>query len=99
MSPPDFDLDAILLATLNEQAGLVAAWLRDEPGSWGALAGQAIIATRRALGRSLTDAERRIVWQTLWDRLALLRAAAGPHDAPGRSALFRNNQDNLEKRS
>ena len=77
MPPPDFDLDAILFATLTEQAGLVAAWLRDEPGSWGALAGQAIIATRRALGRSLSDAERRIVWQTLWDHLALLRVTTG----------------------
>ena len=72
----DLDLDAILTATLAEQAGLVAAWTRDEPGSWGALAGRAIIATRRALGRGLTDAERRIVWQRLWERLVLLRAPA-----------------------
>ena len=71
----DLDLDLILAATLAEHARLVAAWLRDEPGSWGALAGQAVIATRRALGRSLSDAERRIVWQRLWDRLTLLRAA------------------------
>ncbi len=95
----ELNVDAILAATLTEHARLVAAWLRDEPGCWGALAGQAIIATRRALGRSPSDAERRIVWQALWDRLALLRATAGPHDAPGRPALFRNNLDNLEKRS
>lgn len=92
----DLDLDAILTATLAEHDRLVAAWIRDEPGSWGALAGQAIIATRRTLGRSLNDTERRIVWQTLWDRLALLRAMAEPHDVPGASALLRNN---LEERS
>lgn len=79
MSLPDLDLDAILAATLTEQARLVAAWLRDEPGSWGALAGQTIIATRRALGRGLTDTERRIVWQALWDRLVLIRATARSH--------------------
>jgi len=70
---PLADLDAILVATVIEHDRLVAAWLRDEPGSWGALAGQAIIATRRALGRGLTDAERRLVWQRLWERLVLLR--------------------------
>jgi hypothetical protein len=70
---PLADLDAILAATVIEHDRLVAAWLRDEPGSWGALAGQAIIATRRALGRGLTDAERRLVWQRLWERLVLLR--------------------------
>ncbi len=69
----DLDLDAILVTTLTEQARLVAAWQRDEPGSWGALAGQAIIATRRALGRGLSDVERRIVWQRLWDQLTALR--------------------------
>lgn len=67
------DLDPILAALLAEREELVAAWLRDQPGSWGALAAQAILATRRALGRSLSDAERRIVWQALWDRLTLLR--------------------------
>jgi len=79
----DLDLDAILAATLAEHARLVAAWTRDEPGSWGALAGQAIIAARRALGRGLTDTERRLVWQRLWERLTLLRATAGPHEAAG----------------
>lgn len=63
------DLDAILSAVLREQTATVAAWRRDEPGSWGALAGHAVLAARRALGRRLTDAERRVVWQQLWDRL------------------------------
>jgi hypothetical protein len=72
MSFDDLDLDAILQPVLAEQAATVAAWLRDEPGSWGALAGQAILATRRALARSLSDAERRIVWQAMWDRLGTI---------------------------
>ena len=67
------DLDPLLTAILAERRDLVAAWLRGEPGSWGTLAAQAILATRRALGRSLTDTERRIVWQALWDRLMALR--------------------------
>ena len=72
----DLDLDPLLAAVLDERADLVAAWLHDQPGSWGALAAQAILATRRALGRSLTAAERRIVWQMLWDRLIVIRRAA-----------------------
>lgn len=73
MTFADLDLASILAAVVAKHAGLVSAWLRDEPGGWGALAAQAILATRRALGRSLTDAERRIVWQTLWDQLTAIR--------------------------
>lgn len=67
------DLDPLLSGVLAAHSDLVAAWLRDEPGSWGALAGQGVLATRRALGRRLTEAERRVVWQRLWDRLTVLR--------------------------
>lgn len=70
----DIDLDTVLASVLAEQAATVDAWLRDEPGSWGALAGQAVLAARRALGRRLTEPERRIVWQALWDRLCERRA-------------------------
>jgi len=72
MSLADLDLDGILGPVLEEHAATVAAWLRDGPGSWGVLAGQAILATRRALGRSLSDAERRIVWQAMWDKLGAI---------------------------
>lgn len=68
------DLDGVLTPLLDGRRDLVGAWLRDEPGSWGALAGQAILATRTALGRRLTEAERRVVWQALWDRLCQRRA-------------------------
>jgi len=73
MTRADLDLATLLAAVVAEHAGLVDAWLRDESGSWGALAAQAILANRRALGRSLTDTERRIVWQALWDRLTAIR--------------------------
>ena len=77
MSPPGdaVDLDAVLSRVLEERRADVAAWLRDEPGSWGRLAGQGVLAARTALGRRLTERERRIVWQRLWDLLTELRRA------------------------
>jgi hypothetical protein len=62
----DLDLAALLRPILTSHATTVAAWRRDEPGAWGALAAQAILAARGALGRTLTEPERRIVWQTMW---------------------------------
>jgi hypothetical protein len=50
----------------------VARWLRNEPGAWGHLAGQAVLHERRRLGRALTDAERRVVWASLWRALESL---------------------------
>jgi hypothetical protein len=79
----DIDLDTVLASVLTEQAATVDAWLRDEPGSWGALAGQAVLAARRALGRRLTETERRIVWQALWDRLGERRATDCPEWSEG----------------
>ncbi len=66
-----------LKAVIDSHPEKVRAWLADEPGAWGFLAGQAVLAERRRLGRGLTDRERRIVWQALWDRLLALRAGAG----------------------
>ena len=77
------DLDAVLAAVLAERQADLAAWLRDEPGSWGRLAGQGVLAARRALGRGLTDTERRVVWQCLWDRLMELKSEADSDAAPG----------------
>lgn len=69
----DLDLATIISAVFQSHAETVAAWQRNEPGSWGALAGQAVLAVRRALGRALTDAERRQVWQATWDQLTRIR--------------------------
>ena len=76
MSAPDnladLELATIIGAVFQCHAVTVAAWQRNEPGSWGALAGQSVLAVRRALGRVLTDAERRQVWQAAWDQLMQL---------------------------
>jgi hypothetical protein len=65
----DLDLDATLRPILASHADTVAAWRRNEAGTWGALAAQAVLAARRALGRPLTDPERRVVWNTIWQLL------------------------------
>lgn len=65
----DLDLDATLRPILKTHAATVAAWRRNEPGSWGALAAQAVLATRRALGRGLDEGERRVVWAAMWGML------------------------------
>ncbi len=70
-------MDEILDAVLTGHDDKVRAWLADEPGAWGFLAGQAVLAERRRLGRGLTDRERRAVWQALWDRLTALRYGHG----------------------
>jgi hypothetical protein len=54
----------------------VSAWRASQPGAWGFLAGQGVLACRRRLGRSLTDRERRVVWDSLW---RALNALPWPH--------------------
>ena len=66
-----------LHTVLSEHPEQVDAWLADLPGAWGFLAGQAVLAERRRLGRSLTDGERRAVWQALWDLLTQERTRGG----------------------
>ena len=59
-------LDPILTSLVREHRGKVVGWMQDEPGCWGFLAGQAVAACRRELGRSLEELERRLVWDRLW---------------------------------
>ena len=40
--------------------------MRNEPGQWGFLAGQAILAVRQLVDRRLEDPERRWVWHRMW---------------------------------
>lgn len=72
--PAAANLDSLLLDLIRANREKVAAWLRDEPGSWGFLAGQAVVAVRRETGRPLTAPERRQVWHRLWQLLSQLRA-------------------------
>ena len=58
---------------IEENSALVARWMAGEPGSWGPLAGKAVIACRQKLGRKLTDFERRQVWSLLWNNLVELK--------------------------
>lgn len=58
----------------------VAAWRRNERGSWGFLSGQAVVTCQRLLGRQLTETERRTVWEALWRSLLATRAAQPPGD-------------------
>ena len=58
--------DPILTHVVREHKDKVIGWIRDEPGCWGFLAGQAVSGCRRELGRTLADQERRQVWDRLW---------------------------------
>ena len=40
------------------------------PKAWGALAARGVAALRARLGRQLTDAERRALWEALWREAA-----------------------------
>ena len=68
--PPDMaQLDAALERVMQEHPGRVAAWGRSEPGAWGFLSGQGVLAARQLLGRPLSAMERRVVWHQLWGLL------------------------------
>jgi hypothetical protein len=59
-------LDPVLTRIVREHQDRVVGWMRDEPGCWGFLAGQAVAAGRTRVDRPLTDQERRLVWDRLW---------------------------------
>ena len=67
-------LDLVLREVLSDHREKTLAWMRNEPGAWGYLAGQAVAATRRHLERQLTDPERRMVWSRLWWWLEQLKS-------------------------
>ena len=60
------ELDPVLRQVLSDHSEKTLAWMRREPGAWGYLAGQGVVATRRLIGRQLSDPERRMVWSRLW---------------------------------
>ena len=73
MSEATPSLDDILVAVIGEHRSKVIDWLQDEPGSWGFLAGQGVLAYRRHLNRPLSETERRLVWHRLWGLLTLVK--------------------------
>jgi hypothetical protein len=71
----DDRLTEAVAATLSRHPAAVRRWCANEPGAWGFLAGQGVLAYRDRLGRRLTDAERRRVWAVVW--AALERSRGG----------------------
>ena len=59
-------LDEVLAAVAEAHPDRVEGWLRNEPGHWGFFAGQAVLAVRELVGRSLEEPERRLVWHRMW---------------------------------
>jgi len=68
------NIEVVLDQVINENKDAVDQWMSNKPGSWGAIAGKAVIAARSQLGRSLTETEKRTVWQTLWNKLMKKRS-------------------------
>ena len=70
----DAALDQLLEAVADAHQERVDGWLRDEPGQWGFFAGQAVLAVRNLIDRSLEEPERRYVWHRMWLVLQKRRA-------------------------
>ena len=66
-------IEAAVRRTIEQNPCKVQEWIVDRPGSWGFLAGKAVVDCRQTLGRGLTDRERREVWDRLWQCLEELR--------------------------
>ena len=71
------EIDRILVDVVNDNQDKVVAWIKGEPGSWGFLAGQAVITVRGHAGRDLADTERRLVWSRMWWLLEEVKARIG----------------------
>jgi hypothetical protein len=67
-------VDQLLIGVIGDNRGKVVGWMQEQPGCWGFLAGQAVVACRRRAGRPLAEEERRLVWSRLWRLLGQLKA-------------------------
>ena len=67
------EIDAILGKVIEGNSNIVNNWLAGGAGSWGALAGKAIVAVQRHFDRSLTETEKHIVWQLMWNKLMKIK--------------------------
>jgi hypothetical protein len=66
-------LDALLATVIKEHQDKVVDWINDVPGSWGFLAGRAVLACKEYKGGPLTNSERRVVWHRMWELLSVLK--------------------------
>lgn len=73
MTQPAESLDALLVGVIKDHRDKVVDWINDVPGSWGFLAGRAVLACKEHKGEPLTNAERRIVWHRMWELLTVLK--------------------------
>ena len=71
------EIDRLLVDVVKDNQDKVIGWIKGEPGSWGFLAGQAVITVRGHAGRDLADTERRLVWSRMWWLLEEVRARIG----------------------
>ena len=76
MIQPAENLDALLVEVIRDNRDKVVGWINEEPGSWGFLAGRAVLACKEQKGAALTDPERRIVWHRMWELLTVLKDQA-----------------------
>ncbi len=71
-------LDPVLAGVIRDHRDKVVGWMRDVPGCWGFLAGQAVAGCRKQVDRSLSEQERQLVWSRLWSLLEnIKREVAG----------------------
>ncbi len=70
------NLDALLVGVIKDNRDRVLDWINGEPGSWGFLAGRAVLACKEHKGAPLTNPERRIVWHRMWELLTVLKEQA-----------------------
>jgi hypothetical protein len=71
---PTDPLAAAVAETIAAHPQAVERWRTNQPGAWGFLAGQGVLAYRARLGRPLSEIERRGLWATLWAALETQRA-------------------------
>ena len=67
------NLDDLLVSVIKGNREKVVGWINEEPGSWGFLAGRAVLVCKERKGEPLTDSERRVVWHRMWELLTLLK--------------------------
>ena len=71
-------IQEVIDSTITDHAESVTNWMEQKKGSWGFLAGQAVLKYKAKLKRTLTQQERRQIWESLWNRLVELRLPPKP---------------------
>ena len=67
------NVEPIIDRVISDNADTVKEWIDNKPGSWGGISGKALIAVKNSEDRSLTDDEKKLVWQVLWTKLEKIK--------------------------